>query len=151
MAQIAPDPFPYPYLSGYFNQEWVQKALGVPVNLTSANLAAVLNFFGATGDSSRRTGMKDIEYLLDEGVKVTLIYGEGDYRCPWLGVEKLSMAADWKGAEEYREAGYEYIQTNGSYNGGVVKQHGGLSFSRVFQAGHHGTFALPFPSPLSSH
>lgn len=141
MAQHLPDPFPQPYLAGYFNQHWVQAALGVPVNLTSSNLASVLNFFGLTGDSFRREGMKDIEYLLAHDVKVTLIYGDRDYRCPWLGVEKLSLAAEWEGQEGYGKAGYEEISLGegegGKDVGGVVKQFGPLTFARVFEAGHH--------------
>ena len=68
--------------------------------------------------------MKDVEYLLDSGVKVTLMYGDRDQRCPWLGAEKLSLAANWTGAEEFRSAGYANMVTNSSYNGGVVRQHG---------------------------
>lgn len=83
--------------------------------------------------------MKDVEYLLNNGVQVTFIYGDRDYRCPWLGMEKLSLAANWTGANAFRDAGYADIHTNGSYKGGVVRQHGSLSFSRVFQAGHDGT------------
>ncbi|TKA68290.1 hypothetical protein B0A55_04291 [Friedmanniomyces simplex] len=36
----------------------------------------------------------------------------------------------------FRDAGYEYIHTNHSYSGGVVRQNGNLSFSRVFDSGH---------------
>lgn len=90
----------------------------------------------ASGDAVRREGMKDVEYLLDTGVKVTLIYGDRDQRCPWLGGEQLSLAAKWSGSEAFNAAGYEYVRTNDSYNGGVVRQHGNLSFSRVFEAGH---------------
>lgn len=84
--------------------------------------------------------MKDVEYLLDRGVKVALIYGDRDLRCPWLGAEKLSLAAEWSGAEDFRGAGYALIHTNDTYDGGVVRQHGALSFSRVFDAGHDGEY-----------
>lgn len=39
-------------------------------------------------------------------------------------------------ADEFRAAGYASIVTNATYDGGFVRQHAGLSFSRVFQAGH---------------
>lgn len=138
IAQNLPDPFPQPYLAGYFNQDWVQRDLGVPVNLTHLNSVSGNNFFGVTGDPFRREGLKDIEYLLSKDVKVTLVYGDRDYRCPWNGAEKLSLAAEWDGQEYYARAGYEEIRVNEGYVGGVVKQYGGLSFARVFQAGHHG-------------
>lgn len=37
---------------------------------------------------------------------------------------------------EFAAAGYESIITNSSYEGGLVREYGSLSFSRVFQAGH---------------
>lgn len=39
-------------------------------------------------------------------------------------------------ASSFRAAGYANITTNASYTGGVVRQHGNVSFSRVFQSGH---------------
>lgn len=95
-------------------------------------------FVYTTGDDFRYAGMKDVEYILDQGIKIALIYGDRDYRCPWLGVEHLSLEANWTGADDFRSAGYADIKTNASYNGGVVRQHGNLSFSRVFEAGHDG-------------
>ena len=120
----------------------MQKELGVPVNFTDDSWVIEDTVLGLTGDPVRRAGMKDLEYLLDSGVKVTLIYGDRDQRCPWLGAENLSLEARWTGTEKFRAAGYEYIHTNASYNGGVVRQHGNLSFSRVFEAGHDGKSAF---------
>ena len=74
---------------------------------------------------------------------MALIYGDRDYRCPWIGGEALSLAANWTGAATYAKAGYEAIRVNSSYVGGVVKQHGLLSFSRVFQAGHDVSWYQP--------
>lgn len=39
-------------------------------------------------------------------------------------------------ASSFRQAGYADIQTNSTYKGGLVRQHGNVSFSRVFEAGH---------------
>ncbi|KAK0278736.1 hypothetical protein LTR35_009000 [Friedmanniomyces endolithicus] len=136
MAHMKPDPFPPYYLAGYLNQDWVQKELGVPVNYTEdSNLVANI-FLALTGDPSVVRGLEKLEYLLSSGVKVALVYGDRDYRCPWLGGEALSLQANWTGAGDFRAAGYEYIHTNPSYSGGVVRQHGNLSFSRVFESGH---------------
>ncbi|KAK1055897.1 hypothetical protein LTR74_015330 [Friedmanniomyces endolithicus] len=136
MAHMKPDPFPPYYLAGYLNQDWVQKELGVPVNYTEdSNLVANI-FLALTGDPSVVRGLEKLEYLLSWGVKVALVYGDRDYRCPWLGGEALSLQANWTGAGDFRAAGYEYIHTNRSYSGGVVRQHGNLSFSRVFESGH---------------
>ncbi|KAK5129276.1 hypothetical protein LTR08_003632 [Meristemomyces frigidus] len=136
MAQYKPDPTPPSYLIGFFNQDWVQQALGAPVNFTSSSNAVALNYLGVTGDAFRTAGMKSIEYLLNSGIKVALSSGDLDYRCPWNTGEALSLQANWTGDEGFRKAGYEMIHTNDTYNGGVVRQHGLLSFARVFNAGH---------------
>ena len=96
----------------------------------------------SSGDPIRREGMKNLEYLLGCGVKVSLVYGDRDQRCPWLGGEQLSLATKWSGADSFNAAGYEFVQTNDSYNGGIVRQHGNLSFSRVFEAGHDRTYLV---------
>lgn len=136
VAHLKPDPFPYYYTAGYFNQHWVQKELGVPVNFTADSAAAQNALIELTGDAVRTEGMKALEYLLASGTKVALFYGDRDYRCPWLGGEQLSLSANWTGADEFRKAGYQNVQVNESYIGGVVRQHGQLSFARIFESGH---------------
>jgi hypothetical protein len=133
MASPKKNPLPPSYITGWANRAWVQQALGARVNFTENSYVSQAIMFG---DISRRAGLKDIEYLLSRGIRVALIYGDRDYRVPWTSAESLSTAANWSGATIYREAGYEGIQVNNSYVGGVAKQHGLLSFSRVFQAGH---------------
>ncbi|KAK4890095.1 hypothetical protein LTR27_011201 [Elasticomyces elasticus] len=53
-----------------------------------------------------------------------------------LGGEALSLKAEWKGAAAFRKAGYEGIQVNSTSEGGLVRQHGNLSFSSVWESGH---------------
>lgn len=55
----------------------------------------------------------------------------------WLGGEATSLAIEYEGTKAFHAAGYEAIRTDGStQDSGLVRQHGNLSFSRVFQAGH---------------
>lgn len=51
-------------------------------------------------------------------------------------MENVSLSMDYADAAAFRNAGYEPIHTNANYTGGLVRQHGRVSFSRVFQAGH---------------
>jgi carboxypeptidase D len=146
MAHLNPDPFPTSYYYGYFNRAWVQKALGVPVNFTTISLLSNNLFVYKTGDSVRTPGLKSLEFLLEKGVKVSMMYGDRDYRCPWNGAEALSLAAKWSGAAEFSRAGYEYVQTNDTYQGGVVRQHGNLFFTRIFEAGHIGEYLATYSS-----
>ena len=138
-AAVDPDPFPPEYYEGFLAQSWVQRALGVPINFTESN-PKVNDAFVATGDYARadiRGGyLADIAYLLDNGVKVALMYGDRDYACNWLGGETASLAVNYSETKAFSSAGYADIVVNDSYSGGVVRQHGNFSFSRVFAAGH---------------
>lgn len=59
-----------------------------------------------------------------------------------MGAESISLDLDYDNAENFRESGYEEISTNKDYIGGLARQYGGLSFSRVFLAGHSGGHPL---------
>lgn len=96
--------------------------------------------FNATGDFVLGDGLNRLRKLLQKGVKVSLIYGDRDYQCNWLGGEAVSLAL---GSDEFKMAGYANIETNSSYMGGLVRQHGNLSFARVFQAGHETPYYQP--------
>ena len=60
-----------------------------------------------------------------------------------IGGEQISLNANYPDADKFRASGYEEITTNDTYKGGVVRQYGGFSFSRVFDAGHAGTLLSP--------
>lgn len=88
-----------------------------------------------TGDGFR-VNRTNIEYLLNNAVKVAIINGDRDSRCPWKAAETFALDVDYPGHDGYNQAGYEYITTNDSYQGGAVRQFENLSFSRIIQAGH---------------
>lgn len=132
------DPFPPPFFLGYLSQQWVQKALGVPINFT-VSVDSVNHAFNNAGDYPRsdvHSYLHDIAYLLDSGIKVALIYGDRDYACPWNGGEAVSLRVNHNEAPQFRTAGYASMHTNASYVGGLVRQHGNFSFTRVFESGH---------------
>ncbi|KAK5078291.1 hypothetical protein LTR64_003300 [Lithohypha guttulata] len=132
------DPFPNSLYLEYLNQADVQHAIGVPVNYTQDSLA-VSGAFLETGDYARDGIIQDIVDLLHAGVRVALIYGDRDYACNWLGGEAASYAIAAAAGSSYTAwatAGYAPIVTNNSYIGGVVREYGNLSFSRIYDAGH---------------
>ncbi|KAL4788087.1 Alpha/Beta hydrolase protein [Aspergillus varians] len=138
ISHFDPDPYPPPYYLGYLSQHWVQDALGVPINFTESIDSVYMGFSG-TGDYPRsdvRGYLEDLAYVLDSGIKVALVYGDRDYACPWNGGEEVSLKVDYSDAEKFRAAGYTPLHTNSSYIGGLVRQHGNFSFTRVFEAGH---------------
>jgi hypothetical protein len=137
------DPCPY-YLPvhTFLNQDWTQKALGVPLNFTYISNTVLTSFtlkedaLDAGTGGAIRAGKRDLEYLLQNDIKVALVNGDRDARCPWIAAEGFALTANYPTREDFSCAGYEYIQTNDTYQGGAVRQFGKISFSRVFQAGH---------------
>jgi carboxypeptidase C (cathepsin A) len=136
IAAIDLDPFPPSYYVGYLNRPHVQAALGAPVNYTNPGGNAAYYAFQTTGDYARGGFLEDLAYILDSGIKVAMVYGDRDYACNWIGGEDVSLAVAYSQASKFHSAGYEDIQVNSSYVGGLVRQHGNFSFSRVFQSGH---------------
>ena len=133
-------------MHGFLSQHWVQKALGVPVNYTFGS-AAVAEGFDSVGDFGRPGSREAVSYLLDSGVKVALVYGDRDFVCNWIGGERTSLAIDYSAFQLFRDAGYASIITSDDKSwGGMVRQHGNFSFSRVFQAGHEGMPCTSVPS-----
>ncbi|KAF3762037.1 hypothetical protein M406DRAFT_49615 [Cryphonectria parasitica EP155] len=142
ISALLPVAIPPLSVPGFFNQDWVQTALGAPLNWTYNSAAVRLNFQSITGDPVRRN-IGDLNDLLQNGVNVALIYGDRDFMCNWVGVENVSLQLDWAGKENFVGAGYTNISVNASFIGGVVRQTNGLSFSHIFQAGHSVSFWQP--------
>ncbi|KAI9845827.1 MAG: hypothetical protein M1837_004507 [Sclerophora amabilis] len=137
------DPFPKltpwgrtspPYMTGFLNAEHVQRALGVPLNWTTnspaSNQAIGNNLY------ENRLLRDNLAYLLDNGIKVALIYGDRDWICNWYQGENVSLAVDYAQSEAFRSSGYTDLEVNSSYVGGQVRQVGNFSFTRIYQAGH---------------
>jgi hypothetical protein len=127
--------FPPPWYEGWLNQPHVQQGLGVPLNWTQSN-SAVARAFRNIGDYPRPGWKEDLAYLLEEGVKVALVYGDRDFACNWYGGELLSLAIPYANASSFAKAGYTDVVINDTYVGGQVRQYGNLSFTRVYEAGH---------------
>ncbi|KAF2028435.1 alpha/beta-hydrolase [Setomelanomma holmii] len=127
--------YPPPWYESWLNQPHVQQGLGVPLNWTQSN-SAVARAFRNIGDYPRPGWKEDPAYLLEEGIKVTLIYGDRDYACNWYGGELLSLAIPYANAASFASAGYSDVTVNSTYVGGQVRQYGNLSFTRVYEAGH---------------
>lgn len=132
------DPFPPNYFMGYLSQSWVLGAIGAAVNWTES-VESVYAAFQNTGDYARSDVLgylEDIAYVLDQGIKVALVYGDRDYACNWIGGEEVSLAVEYSDADKFRSAGYADLYTNDTFVGGKIRQYGNFSFTRVYQAGH---------------
>lgn len=128
-GSIEPYNFPYSFYQGYLQQPHVQAALGVPLNFSQSSSASS-SAVRSIGDYVRPGWLEDLTYLLENGVKVALMYGDRDFACNWIGGEAVSLAINYTEREQFHAAGYTAIQTNDSYSGGQVRQYGNLSFNR---------------------
>ncbi|TVY38683.1 Carboxypeptidase S1-like protein [Lachnellula subtilissima] len=139
IAHLLPDSFPPSTYLEYLNSADFLAAIGSPVNYTETN-TQVVKAFTSTGDYERQAYVPDIAALLNAGIRVGFMYGDRDYICNWLGGEAISLAVAAQAGGLYPTlfpaAGYAPIITNTSYIGGVVRQYGNLSFSRIYDAGH---------------
>lgn len=148
-----PSAFPPKYAAGFLNRKPVQTALGVPLNFTGLS-DLVSTGFQNTGDFVLGHNLAILGKLLDQGIKVALVYGDADYQCnceypihipmlsanksSGLGGQALSLAINASIKSNFHNAGYANITTKGGHVAGTVRQFGNLSFSRVFSAGHQG-------------
>jgi hypothetical protein len=102
----------------------------------------------AEGDITRGGFLEILGDLLDHGVQVALMYGDRDYIGNWISGERSSLAINSTLSRGFKNAGYANITTNETYTGGVVRQYGNLSFSRIFDAAHGGS-SLTLPHSFS--
>ena len=137
ISQMMPDPFPPSTYLEYLNSAAVQSSIGVALNYSETS-SSVTTAFLSTGDYDRGNQVSDMAYLLSIGVRVALMYGDRDYICNWLGGEAVSfsIAAQSPATAPFYSAGYAEIVVNSTYVGGVVRQYGNLSFSRIYDSGH---------------
>jgi hypothetical protein len=95
------DPTPPSNYGAYLNLGEVQEALGVTLNYSSNN--GVYYAFQNTGDFIFPNFRLDLEYLLDQDVRVSLGYGDADYICekPLMNIldstNKLRQLVWWRG------------------------------------------------------
>ena len=131
----ATDSFPPAYAMGFLNQNWVQRALGVPVNHSFVSQPVALGF-GGTGDMARGSLVEAIAYILDHGLRVVMLYGDRDYACNWVGGEAASLKAPYQHQDDFAAAGYAPLVMSPVHSAGLTRQYGNFSFTRVYQAGH---------------
>lgn len=128
------DPFPPSHMHGYLADEKTLRALGSPVNFTYISFPVSMGF-ASTLDEVHGGFLDAVGYLLDSGVKVHMMYGDRDFACNWIGGENSSLAIPYSRAQDFGKAGYAPMMTSAG-QGGLTRQFGNFSFTRVLQAGH---------------
>ncbi|KAI7067417.1 alpha/beta-hydrolase, partial [Hortaea werneckii] len=168
IRQHLPSPDPPAAYQEYLNNASVLAAIGAKINYTESS-PYVQRAFISTGDTIRGGQVDDLAYLLNQGIRVALIYGDADYICNWIGGQAVSLAvADRDNnctlpsatdavaamasstpvapscySSAFPAAGYAEIVVNSTFVGGAVRQYGNLSFSRIYDSGHFVPFYQP--------
>ncbi len=138
------DPTPPKYFNQFLNLPEIQQALGVDLNYTQSN-NDVYYAFQKSGDFAYPIFLDDLERILNNSVRVALIYGDADYICNWFGGEAVSKEIRYTHSAEFAKTGYVPFVVDGTEYG-EVRQYGNFSFLRVYEAGHE----VPFYQPLAS-
>ena len=73
--------------------------------------------------------------ILNSNVEVLIYNGDKDWICNWRGGEAWTNDLDFHGSEKFRNAGYSAWFVDG-VESGQVKSANGLTFLRVYDAGH---------------
>lgn len=139
------DPTPPDYLLDFLNLESTQAALGVDTNYSSYSNTEIYYAFQQTGDFVYPNFLQDLEHILNNSVRVSLIYGDADYICNWFGGEAISLAAQYTYSAEFNAAGYAPLLVDGVQYG-ETREYGNFSFTRVYEAGHE----VPYYQPVAS-
>jgi len=74
--------------------------------------------------------------MLEDGVRVMIYAGDLDLICNWLGNARWVDGLEWAGAEQWAAAPEAEWSAGGGTAGGTVRSAAGLSFVKVYQAGH---------------
>ena len=130
------------YVQEYLNKDEVKEALGVEVR-SFENCNGNINYeFHQNGDDIQPI-QRYVPDILKE-VPVLVYAGDADYICNWLGNRAWTDALDWSGKDAYGAAETKNLTLDGSAYG-TIKSAEGLSFSRIFGAGHLVPMDKPAP------
>jgi carboxypeptidase C (cathepsin A) len=133
---------PQDFFVDYLNLPQIQKQLGVRTKYATNNQQVYWEF-AATGDFAFPDSLHDLVWLLDQGLNIALAYGDADYECNWFGGEAISFEVASRGKlAGFANLSYMPFAVDGTRYG-ETRQQNGLSFTRVYNAGHKAPWYQP--------
>ncbi|EPS39683.1 hypothetical protein H072_6537 [Dactylellina haptotyla CBS 200.50] len=111
-------------------------------NFNGATNRRVLNMFHASGDIATPVQRYVPEVL--RHIPALVYAGDKDYICNWLGVKAWTERLDWYGKRDYNKADMQSYMVGGR-EAGQVKSANGLTFARIYEAGHSADMDQPQP------
>ncbi|ORX53055.1 prepro-carboxypeptidase Z [Hesseltinella vesiculosa] len=134
---------PPDYFKKYLSLNETAAAIGVKQPFTDCSDSVYFRF-AATGDNSR-TVVPFVSKVMEKSVPVLLYSGDADFVCNWYGNYAWADQLPFDGDVEYREKSLTPWMVD-EKEAGQVKSAGGLTFLRIYGAGHE----VPFYQPKAS-
>ncbi|KAI0673817.1 serine carboxypeptidase [Trametes maxima] len=140
----------YPILKDideYLNTPHIQSLLGVDPaasNFTSINFE-LNGRFTEHGDPWSFPAEYYVAALLERGVRALIYVGATDWICNWVGNERMTLALEWSGQNDFRDQPLTEWRV-GDEIAGKVRSAGGLTFATIDGAGH----MAPYDQPVRS-
>ncbi|KAI9304523.1 Alpha/Beta hydrolase protein [Cunninghamella echinulata] len=97
--------------------------------------------FAKTGDDARNFSPRVVK-LLNHGVRVLIYAGDSDYVCNWYGNYAWTSQLKFKNSDEYSKLKLQPWKI-GKKEVGQFQSAGGLTFVRVYEAGHEVPYYQP--------
>ncbi|KAI0271174.1 serine carboxypeptidase [Russula aff. rugulosa BPL654] len=127
-----PDPYP-PQLDTYLHSPAVTSRIGSQSAWVMIN-DDVYAQFAATGDWMR-SSLRDLEMVINSGVRTVIYDGDADYICNYIGVEAMTLSLITKFSALFEQQKFATYNVKGK-PAGLYKNAGTFSYLRVFGAGH---------------
>ncbi|KAI8060710.1 carboxypeptidase S1 [Gongronella butleri] len=140
---VRTDREPPDFYQRFLRKQEIRAAVGARTEFTDCSDQVYFRFAN-TGDNSRNFA-PFVGKLLDNNVPVLLYSGDADFICNWYGNYAWAELLSFSGQDAYRADGMSSWHVNGVEKG-QVKTGGGLTFLRIYGAGHE----VPFYQPEAS-
>lgn len=138
----SPDSYPAK-ASHLLNKTSFKKLIGADGNYTAHSTKVSDNFL-STGDWMRNY-RPDLEYIIDHGVRTLLFDGDADFVFNYIGFENMVDGLETSFQSQYASQQWQNYTVEGQL-AGQYKTAGGLSYLRVYGAGHKvAAYAVSIP------
>ncbi|KAJ2976355.1 hypothetical protein NQ176_g5003 [Zarea fungicola] len=130
----SPPYVPSPYTE-WLDSPDTKMVIGVDPNIPYRVVnPAVARDFNHTGDPARPTHLL-LPGLLDQ-IPLLFYVGDYDFTCNWLGIQAAAKAIPWRGQAGFNNAPIKQLDAPTQKNYGTIQTYQGLSYIRIFKAGH---------------
>ncbi|CAI2371200.1 unnamed protein product [Moneuplotes crassus] len=141
-CEVPPLCYDFALLDKFIDLPEVREFLGVGKRAWSSCNQVVHTFM--LGDWMVDLSSK-VKYALENDIKILVYSGDKDFICNWRGGEAWTHALEWQGREDFHSNEYQKWTVDDE-EAGEFKQANGLTFLRVYDAGH----MVPMDQPKRS-